>query len=192
MKYLPISKLPVMDEEAATGEIAETFAEIRSFLGVPSVGFMNLTAANSPATLISGTRLFINFFKQATLPPPLIFKIHYAISSAKNSTCCSATFKAACRSIGIDEATLDTLVKDRDAVKPQREREIINFAVNCALYPQGLTEADYDRVRDQGVSEEELMEIVAWAALAMYNNTLADAMKMDDPARQQVLEGLID
>ena len=36
------------------------------------------------------------------------------------------------------------------------------------------------------------MEIVAWAALAMYNNTLADAMKMDDPARQQVLEGLID
>ena len=48
--------------------------------------------------------------------------------------------------------------------------------------------ADYDRLRDQSVSEEELLEIIGWAALAMYNDTLADAMKMDDPARQQVLE----
>jgi len=188
MKYLPISKLPVIEEEAAAGEIAETFDEIRTFLGVPSAGFMNLTAANSPATLVSGTRLFIDFFKQATLPPPLIFMIHYAISSAKNCTCCSASFKVACRSVGIDEEMLEALVKDLDAVKPQRVREIIKFAVNCALYPQGLTEADYDRVRDQGVSDEELVEIISWAALAMYNNTLADAMKMDDPARQQVLE----
>lgn len=188
MKYLPISKLPVMDEDAAAGEIAETFDEIRRFLGVPSVGFMNLTAANSPATLISGTRLFIDFFERATLPPPLIFMIHYAISSAKNCTCCSAGFKVACRSVGVDEEMLEALVTNLDAVNPQRVREIIKFAVNCALYPQGLTEADYDRVREQGVSEEELLEIISWAALAMYNDTLADAMKMDDPARQQVLE----
>ena len=93
--------------------------------------------------------------------------------------------------MGVDEEMLEALVKDLDAVKPQRLREIINFAVNCALKPQGLTETDYDRMRGQGVSEEELLEIVAWAALAMYNNTLADAMKMDDPARQQVLEGFI-
>jgi len=188
MKYLPISKLPMMDEEAATGEIAETFDEIRRFLGVPSVGSVNLTAANSPATLISGTRLFIDFFERATLPPRLIFMIHYSISSAKNCAYYSTSFKAACRSVGVDEEMLEALVTDLDAVKPQRLQEIIKFAVKCALNPQGLTEADYDRVRDQGVSDEELVEIISWAALAMYNNTLADAMKMDDPARQQVLE----
>ena len=117
MKYLPISKLPVMDEEAATGEIAETFDEIRTFLDVPSVGLMNLTAANSPATLISGTRLFVEFFKQTTLPPPLIFMIHYAIASAKNCAYCSARFKAACRSAGVDEETLEALVTDINAVR---------------------------------------------------------------------------
>lgn len=188
MKYLPISKLPVMDEEAATGEIAETFDEIRRFLDVPSVGILNLTAANSPATLVSSTRLFVDFFKQATLPPALIFMIHYAISSAKNCAYCSASFKAACRSAGVDEETLEALVTDMNAVKPERVREIINFAVNCTLNPQSLTEADYDRVRDQGVSEEELFEIIAWAALVLYNITLAEAMKIDDLAQQQVLE----
>jgi alkylhydroperoxidase family enzyme len=192
MKYLPISKLPVMAEETATGEIAETFDEIRTVLGIPSVGVGDLAAASSPATLISKTRLLHDFIERATLPQPLLFMIHYTISSAKNCKSCSATLKVACRSVGVDEEMLEALVKDLDAVKPQRLREIIKFAVNCALNPQGLTEADYDRVRDQGVSEEELLEIVAWAALAMYNNTLADAMKMDDPVRQQVLEGLID
>ncbi|MEW5958341.1 MAG: hypothetical protein AB1801_11485 [Chloroflexota bacterium] len=188
MKYLPVSKLPVLEEEAAAGEIAETFDEIRTVLGVPSVGVANLAVASSPATLISGTRLLHDFIQQTTLPPPLLFMIHYTISSTKNCNCCSAAFKVACRSVGVDEEMLEALVSNLDAVNPKRVREIIKFAVKCALNPPGLTEADYDRVRDQGVSDEELVEIIGWAAIAMYNDTLADAMKLDDPERQQVIE----
>jgi alkylhydroperoxidase family enzyme len=83
---------------------------------------------------------------------------------------------------------LEALVSNLDAVNPKRTQEIIKFAVKCALEPQTLVESDYDRIRDQGVSEEELVEIIGWAALAMYNDTLADAMKLTDPERQQVLE----
>lgn len=187
MKYLPISKLPVMEEEDAAGEIAEIFDEIRAMLNVPSVGIADLAAASSPATLISGTRLFHDFFQRATLPPPLLFMIHYAISSARNCKYCSASFQHACRSVGIDEEMLQALVNNLDAVNPKRAQEIIKFAVQCALDPQGLTEADYDRVRDQGVSDEELVEIIGWAALAMYNDTISDAMKLEDPERQPVI-----
>ena len=83
---------------------------------------------------------------------------------------------------------LEALVRDLDTVAPKRTQEIIKFAVRCALDPQGLTEADYDRVRDQGLSDEEIVEIIGWAALAMYNDTLADAMKLGDPEKQQVLK----
>lgn len=188
MKYLPISKLPVMEEEAAEGDVAAVFDEFRVTFGSPTVGVGNLAAAISPATLVSCLRLFNDFMQRATLPPPLLFMIHYTISTTKHCTCCSVGFKVACRSVGVDEEMLDALIKDLDTVNPQRTREIIKFGVQCALDPQSLTEADYDRVRDQGVSEEELVEIIGWAALAIYNDTLADAMKLGDPYQQQVLE----
>jgi alkylhydroperoxidase family enzyme len=188
MKYLPISKLPVMEEEEATGEIAEIFDEIRTVRSLPSVGVGNLAVAISSATLISGTRLAHDFVQRATLPLPLLFMVHYAISAAKNCKCCSANFKHACRSVGVDEEMLEALVGNLDAVNPKRAQEIIKFAIKCALDPQGLVEADYNRVRDQGVSDEELVEIIGWAALAIYNDTMSDALKLDDPARQQMLE----
>ena len=188
MKYLPISKIPVMEEEDAAGEIAEIFDEIRTVRSLPSVGVANLAAAISPATLISRTRLTHDFVQRATLPLPLLFMIHYAISSAKNCKCCSADFKHYCRSVGVDEEMLEALVSNLDMVNPKRAQEIIKFAVKCALDPQGLVEADYDRVRDQGVSDEELVEIIGWAALAVYSDTISDALKLDDPEQQQVVE----
>jgi alkylhydroperoxidase family enzyme len=188
MKYLAISKLPVMEEEEAAGEIAETFDEIRTVLGVPSVGVANLAAAVSPATLISGTRLAHDFLQRATLPMPLLFMIHYAISVARDCQFCSASFKHACRSVGVDEEMLQALVNNLDAVNPRRAQEIIKFAVRCALDPQGLIEADYDRVRDQGVSDEELVEIIGWVAVAMYHDTISDGMKLIDPEQQPVID----
>jgi alkylhydroperoxidase family enzyme len=188
MKYLPISKLVVMEEAEATGEVAEIFDEIRRTHGTPTVGVGDLAAAISPATLISGTRLFHDFMQRATLPPALLFMIHYTISSVRKCQWCSGGFKLACRSVGVDEEMLEALVRDLNAVAPKRTQELIKFAVRCAIDPQGLTEADYERVREQGLSEEELVEVIGWAALAMYNDTLADAMKLVDPENQPVLE----
>lgn len=188
MKSLPISKIPLVDEEGATGEVAEKYDQIRSFLGTPSVGPGLMAAANSPVVLAISADVFQTFIEQTVLPPPLLFMIHYTISTTKNCVCCSVGFKDACRSVGVDEAMLEALVKDLDAVAPRRTQEIIRFAVKCALEPLTLVEADYDRVRDQGISEQELVEIIFWAAYAMLNDTWADAAKLDDPHKQQILE----
>ena len=188
MRYLPISKIPLVEEEEATGEVAETFDKIRSFLGVPTVSSRDMMKANSPAVLAIVTDSFINFLQQTILPPPLLFMIHYTISVTRDCAFCSAAFQSACRSVGIDETMLDALISDLDSVAPERVREIIKFAVKCAMEPLNLTEADYDRVRDHGVSEQELVEIIFWAGYAMLNDTISDAAKLDDPERQRVLE----
>ncbi len=188
MRYLPVSKIPLVEEEGATGEVAETYNKIRSFLGVPSVGPGYMVTANSPAILSIMADLFQNFMQQTILPPPLLFMIHYTISTTKKCVCCSVGFKNACRSVGIDEEMLEALVNNLDQVTPRRAQEIIRFAVKCALEPLTLTEADYDRVREQGVSEQELVEIIFWASYAMLNDTWADAAKMGDPHNQQILE----
>ena len=188
MSHVPISKLPLVDEYAVTGEVAESFDAMRSMLGVPTVGVGHRISANSLAVAVSSWGLFGNFMQRTTLPPSLLFMIHYTISSARKCQWCSGSFRHACRSVGIDEEMLEALVHDLDAVAPRRTQEIIKFAVRCAMDPQGLTEADYDRVREQGLSDEEIVELIGWAALAMYFDTLADAMKLIDPEKQQVLE----
>lgn len=188
MSYVPISKLRLVDEQAATGEVGEIFDDMRRVFGVPQVGTAYRVVAISPAALTSYWSMYCSFLERVTLPQPLLFMIHYAISSAKNCQYCSLSFEAACRSVGIDEEMLEALVSNLEAVNPQRVREIIKFAVKCALDPQGLTEVDYDRVRDQGVSDEELTEVIGWAAIAILNDTLSDAVKLANPTSQQFME----
>jgi uncharacterized peroxidase-related enzyme len=188
MPYVPVSKLALVDEETATGETAEFFEEIRRDLNLPNVLSVFRVMALSPATLAAGWSMQRLFLERATLPMSLLYMIHYSISMAKQCRYCSLTFKENCRSVGIDEATLDALINNLDTVNPQRVREVINFAVQCALNPLSLTEADYDRVRDQGVSDEELVEVIGWTALAVFNDTIAEAVKLVDPTVQQFPE----
>ena len=189
MSYVPISKFRLVDEQAVTEEITEVFDDMRRVFGVPQVGAAYKIMALSPPALISYWAMYRSFLERATLPPPLLFMIHYAISSSKNCQYCSSNFEMACRSVGIDEEMLEALVSNLDALNPQRVREIIKFAVKCALNPQGLIEADYDRVRDQGVSDEELTEVIGWAAIAIFNDTVSDALKLADATSQQFVEG---
>ena len=188
MSYVPISKLMLVDEQVATGEVSDLFDEIRREIGTPYVGPAYRVMALSPATLASGWIMYRDFLQRATLPPSLLYMIHYAISSARNCQYCSTNFKFACRSVGVDEEMLVALVNNLDAVNPRRAQEIIKFAVKCALNPQSLVEADYDRMRDQGISDEELVEIIGWAAVAMFNDTISDSVKLGDPTTQQFIE----
>ena len=78
----------------------------------------------------------------------------------------------------LPEETLAALQDDLSAVAPERVQAIVSFAQKCALDPQGLTAGDYDVIRQQGVSDEEIIEVISLAALGNYLDTLADALKV--------------
>jgi len=84
-----------------------------------------------------------------------------------------------CRTLGVDEETLRLLADDLGHVSPQRVQAVIEFALKVAEDPQSVAAEDYERVREQGVTDEELMEIMLVAALGKFNDTLADAAKID-------------
>ena len=58
-------------------------------------------------------------------------------------------------------------------------RAIILFALKCAREPQGLTDEDYGSLRQHGLKQSEIMEVVAMSALAVYANIIADATGME-------------
>ena len=116
--------------------------------------------------------------------------ILYTVAAANKCNYCGSIHKVTCRTVGIDEDTLAALDSDLAGLSPRRVQAIVAFAKKCATDRQSLVDADYDSIREQGVSDEEMVEIISLAALGNYLDTLADSLKVEvDEAIAQALQG---
>jgi uncharacterized peroxidase-related enzyme len=184
------SKLSLVEESEATGQVSDIFNDIRSVMEIPFVPNLHKAAAIAPNVLAGTWDALRNVFLQTSLPMSLASMVMFSIAYAKNCQYCSAVHQVTCKTLGVEEDTLVALQEDLSAVAPERVQAIVTFAQKCALTPQDLTAADYDAVRDHGVTDQELAEVIGLAALANYLDTLADAMKIDvDAVFQEVLRG---
>ena len=188
MSNSKMSELPVIEEEEATADIARVYAEIKRDLQIPVVPNYAKVLAVSPASLAIYWDLQRSFYQHTTLPESLTSMILFTIAETGNCQYCSASNELACRTLGVDEETLRALVEDLSDVSPQRLQAIIEFALKVSNDPQGLAAEDYERVREQGVTDEELVEIALVAAIGKLNDTLADALKVEvDPIVSEAL-----
>jgi uncharacterized peroxidase-related enzyme len=178
MHYSTMSDLPMIEEEEATDEVARIYAEVKRDLQLPIVPNAMKVLAVSPAALAMYWDFTRSTSQHATLPQSLTSMILYTIAKTGGCEYCSAAHELTCRTLGVDEETLGALVEDLDNVSPQRIRVIIEFALKAAQNPQSLVAEDYERVREQGVTDEELVEIIMVAARGKYLDTLADALKI--------------
>jgi len=188
MHSLTASDLPIIEEEEATGEVARIYAEIKRDLQIPVVPNYAKAMAVSPAALAIYWGSVRSFYQHTTLPQSLTAMILFTIAETANCQYCSAGNEFTCRTLGVEEETLRALIEDLGNVSPQRLQAIIEFALKVSEDPQSLVTEDYERVREQGVTDEELVEIILIAAIGKYNDTLADALKVDvDPTVAEAL-----
>jgi uncharacterized peroxidase-related enzyme len=186
-----MSKLPIVDEEEATGDVARVFAEVKRELQVPYVPNWGKALAVSPAALATHWDFQRSFYQRTTLPRTLIAMILYTVAETGKCEYCSALNEMYCRTMGIDGQMLSALVKDLGNVSPERIRVIIAFALKAARHAQEMDAGDFDRLREQGVTDDEIMEILLVAAMSRYTNTLSDALQIDvDPAVTETLDSL--
>jgi uncharacterized peroxidase-related enzyme len=168
-----------VEEDEAIGEVAELYETIKRDMQMPFVPNMVKALAVSPAALKIQWGMVQAFYSHTTLPQSLIAMISFTIAEKSHCTYCSAANELTCRTLGVDEETLALLIKDLDSVNPERIRAIIEFALKVAKDPQGLVAADYDRVREQGVMDEEIVEIIVVASIAVLSDIMADALKVE-------------
>jgi alkylhydroperoxidase family enzyme len=188
MRYLPISGFPIIEPEDADPELAQQYAEAQQVTGLPIVPNWAQIGAVSPDCLEIYLQMYRLFQHNISLPESLVPVILYCIATARNCTYCSTVNELYCRTLGVDDETLERLANDLDNVSPERLRAIIQFALQCAFDAQALTAADYERVREQGISDDELAQIIFLVALANFNDTLADGFKIE--VEPDVLEAL--
>ena len=114
--------------------------------------------------------------------------ILFTVAESRDCEYCAAQNEFACRSLGIDDETLSALVEDLDNVSPERIRAIIAFALKVSHDPQGLVAEDFERLREHGITDEEVVDIVLNAAMATFFDILADSLKVE--VEPEVAQGL--
>lgn len=189
MQYSKISELPIVEDQDAQGEVVNIFEEYKRVMQIPYIPNLLKGLATSPAALKMYWDLNKSLYYNATLPEALIYMIMFTISETKNAQYCTASNELTCRTLGIDEAMINALIEDIDSVTPARIQEIIKFSLKVALDPQGMVMEDYQRVRDSGVTDDEMVEIIMMAAIANFTNTLSDSLKIPiEPRISSALE----
>lgn len=188
MRYLSISGFPIIEPEEADSEVIQQFDIVQQEVGLPVIPNWAKALAVSPGALTIYVEMLKALNRHITLPQSLVPMILYSVANARNCTYCKTSNELFCRTLGVDEETLEKVSKNLGDVSPKRLQAILRFALQCAFSAQELTTADYDRVREQGVSDDELAQIIFLAALGNLNDTIADSFKIE--VESVVLEGL--
>jgi uncharacterized peroxidase-related enzyme len=171
--------IPAISPGEPSPETEELFSEILRVTGSPQLTNMWKTLANSLPVLTGTWRMFHSVFFQTNLPIPVKAMIMFSISSANQCTYCSAFLEVTCRTLGVEEASLRSIVGDLDSLNPERVQVIIRFAQRCARSPYSMTEEEFDTLRNFGINDEEILEIISLAAMGNYFDTIADSLKME-------------
>jgi uncharacterized peroxidase-related enzyme len=183
--------LAPVPEHEARGEVARVYEEIRETLGIVFVPNFFKTLANSPTALRATWEAYRNNSWRGTVPTVLKEMMFVAISAARACHYCEVAHLAFCKLLGCDPDTRRSLVQNLDALLPRRSADAVKFAVKAALSPAEVAGDDYQRLRDHGISDAEIGEILAMTAFSMYATTLADALHLSvDPEFEQILAGV--
>ena len=174
-------RFPVISEEEASGEAAHLFADFRQKMGFPAAPNFIRTQGGTSIDVARGTwGLVENVLVKGVLPRSLKEMMFVAISRDRMCGYCEAAHVACCKMLGTDEATIAAVVENVDELNPARIRDSVKFSVKCARDPKSLEDADFEILRDHGLGDAEIMEIIAMSGLAVFANIMADATKLDN------------
>lgn len=181
----PIS---MVEENEASPEVAELYDTIKRELQTPFVPNMIKTLGASPAALAIHMGMFQALVAHLTLPFSLFAMIGYTVAEYANCEYCGVNNELMCRTLGIDEETLAQVAHDLGNVNPERVRVIIQFSIKMSRDPQSITNEDFDSMREFGVTDEEILEIIIVAAHAVSADIIADTLKV--PVETEVYAAL--
>lgn len=162
--------------EGTTKRIYQEILEVKHLRKLPN--FFQ-TLANSTSVLQGTWSVYRDVSTRGAISEALKEMIFVAISAATDCAYCEAAHLAFCRILKVDAETCKNLVHNIDALTPTRTRDIVRFAVKAGTKPKSLVKEDYDLLRENGLSDEEIVEVVAMSAFARYAITVAEALKLD-------------
>lgn len=170
--------LKMIEEEEASDEVQALYERVKRDFQMPNVPNYIKGLALSPAMLTFYLDTMSSYYANITLPQSLISMIAFTIAKKTNCAYCSSLHEVTCRTLGVDEATLTALSENLGEVSPERIRTIIEFALKAAKHPELISAEDYQGLRNMGISNDEIVQIIFIAGMGVFSDILADATKI--------------
>lgn len=171
--------IPILKPDEAPKEVKGVYEEFHRRMSFPSAPNFIMTQGHS-STVVRGTWEAVrNILVMGEIPRWTKEMMFVAISKDRGCRYCTAAHIACCRMLGVTPAVLEDLVRDVNGLSDPKVRDMILFALTCSRNPQSLTERDYAQLRQHGLKQSEIMEVIAMSALAVYANIIADATAME-------------
>jgi uncharacterized peroxidase-related enzyme len=103
--------------------------------------------------------------------------IAVVVSVANRCEYCIAAHSAALRKLTKDPPLADAVASDhKTAPVEPRTRSILDFARKLTLSPSAMTEEDIVTLRQHGLTDEDVMDVVEVAAMFNFTNRMASAL----------------
>lgn len=157
-------------EEAATGPLADYYADQRSFWGF----LPNYAGAFSTRPDVAAAWIALNAAIRDGMDRRRFEIATIAASRALRSTYCTAAHSTFLRDVCGDEATMTAIAQDPTGGRlSEQDRAVYEFATRVATDASSVEQADVDRLRATGLSDADVADVVfAVAARSFFTRVL--------------------
>jgi hypothetical protein len=178
----------VPKDEDITPEARHWLDELRRLRGVETLGRLWLPYGRSPRILEARVTAEENLYNQSSGKSAFSWEArNMAFMLVAHARRCDGCFGASRRhltALGFDEPALDGFCAN-PAVLPlsDRERLFVKYVLRLATDPTQLQAKDFREMEAQGLSQENVQEMIGFAAFAVFNTiftTATSAAMRDD------------
>ena len=114
-----------------------------------------------------------------TVPPTVKQMIGMTVAKQNDCKYCEVISAGALEALGVPGDVIQSCASDPELTEvPPSQRAIINFALKMSKDPKSLNEEDFDSLREFGMSDAEILEVISYTSLANFYDNLADAMAL--------------
>lgn len=168
-----MSFINTVPEETAEGAVAEMYGNLTDNLGyLPNYGPQ---FSHRPAVFDAWAQL--NTTIKSTMDPRRYELATVAAAVQRQSSYCSLAHGEKLLRLGSTSDQVAALVRDEgDAGLTELERAIVEYATKVASAPASITQSDVDRLRQLGLSDDEIFDVAAAAAARCFFTALGDAV----------------
>ncbi|OCR00867.1 carboxymuconolactone decarboxylase [Oscillatoriales cyanobacterium USR001] len=176
-----MAHFPIVEYDQLTNTKAkEVYEEILTELGFGIVPNLFKSMAVNPDILEANWKKFRSTILEGDLPRTLKEMVGVAISQANNSQYALNVHLHGLSALGMSEEILRTLVSDfANCPLPERDKAVISFGLLAATNPLDVTANHYQNLRDLGLDDLEIFEIIATADLFSFVNRYTDSIALE-------------
>jgi len=145
--------------------------------GVP-INFVT-SLSERPDILAATLGLIKTIVLQGLLPPTVKQMIAMSIALKNNCQYCSLLHTKALESMGVPQGIIQSCATDPEMAEvPPPQRAIVKFALKTSQDPLSVRDEELEALRDQGMSDAEIMEAAMMAACENFLNTWTRVSKI--------------